>query len=151
MINLTTEEFAPELAELCGIRSDFGAPVVAPGTQVGGVTAAAAAETGLRPGTPVVVGGGDAQLAAVALGVVRPYQALIVGGTFWQQEINIPQPITDDEMRVRVNCAASPELWQAEAIVFHRGKTVRWCRDAFDGAEVEDRKSTRLNSSHVSI
>lgn len=142
MINLTTEEFAPELAELCGIRSDFGAPVVAPGTQVGGVTAAAAAETGLRPGTPVVVGGGDAQLAAVALGVVRPYQALIVGGTFWQQEINIPQPITDDEMRVRVNCAASPELWQAEAIVFHPGTTVRWFRDAFYGAEVEQARVT---------
>lgn len=135
MLNLRTGDWDPELAELCGIRSDLGPRISPPGTPVGGVTRQAAEATGLREGTPVVVGGGDAQLAAVALGVVRPYQALVVGGTFWQQEINIPQPITDEEMRVRVNCAASPELWQAEAIVFHPGTTVRWFRDAFYGAE----------------
>ena len=51
--------------------------VVEPGTVVGAVTARAAAETGLRAGTPVVVGGADTQLGLVGIGVVaaRPVDA----------------------------------------------------------------------------
>jgi autoinducer 2 (AI-2) kinase len=50
--------------------------------------------------------------------------------------VNLPQPVTDPQMRVRVNAAALPGLWQAEAIAFHAGTAVRWFRDTFAGPEV---------------
>ena len=43
-------------------------PVTDPGTVIGAVTAAAAAETGLRAGTPVVAGGADTQLGLLGIG-----------------------------------------------------------------------------------
>jgi xylulokinase len=53
-------------------------------TVAGEVTRAAAAETGLRPGTPVVIGGGDGACAAVGAGVVAPGDCYCnIGSSAW--------------------------------------------------------------------
>ena len=39
----------------------------------------------------------------LGLGVVRPAQTAVLGGTFWQQVVNLAAPVTDREMNVRVN------------------------------------------------
>ncbi|SDJ04954.1 xylulokinase [Nonomuraea jiangxiensis] len=61
-------------------------PEIVPSTSVvGTVTAAAAEVTGLRPGTPVVAGGGDGPIAAVGAGVVDPADGAYVylGSSSW--------------------------------------------------------------------
>ncbi|MPV35586.1 autoinducer-2 kinase [Georgenia subflava] len=136
LLSLATRDADAELAAVCGLRSDLLPQVVEPGTVLGPVTSRAAEETGLSTRTLVVVGGGDAQLAALGVGLVEPGQALVVAGTFWQQMVNLAEPVTDPQMRVRVNAAAVPGLWQAEAIAFHAGTAVRWFRDTFAGPEV---------------
>ncbi len=120
-------EFAKEL----GLKDDVFPKVLEPGTILGKVHAKAASETGLAEGTSVVMGGGDAQMGCVGLGVVKPGQAAILGGSFWQQEINLAEPLTDPEMMVRINCHAVANMWQAEAIVFFSGLVMRWFRDTF--------------------
>jgi autoinducer 2 (AI-2) kinase len=105
--------------------------VVEPGTPIGKVGAAAAAATGLAAGTPVVMGGGDAQVAAFGLGVVRPGQAAVVGGTHWQQLLDLDRPATDPRGRIRVNCHVLAGQWQAETIALGAGALVRWFLDAF--------------------
>ena len=60
----------------------------------------------------------------------------MLGGTFWQQVVNIPQGSVDSTMRVRVNCAAVGGINQAEAISFFVGLTARWFRDVFCAEEV---------------
>lgn len=137
IFSLADRAWSPEVAKACGLRDDIYPPVYEPGTVIGEVTARAAAATGLRAGTPVVAGGGDAQLAATALGVVAPGQTALSGGTFWQQMVNLEQLRTDPQMRIRVDCHAVPDLWQAEGIVFTPGLAVRWFRDAFGGPEKE--------------
>lgn len=136
LLSLATRDADGELASICGLRTGLLPQVVEPGTVLGAVTAAAARETGLSTRALVVVGGGDAQLAALGLGMTEPGQALVVAGTFWQQMVNLAEPVTDPQMRVRVNAAAVPGLWQAEAIAFHAGTAVRWFRDTFAGPEV---------------
>lgn len=131
LFSLAGRTWAPELASRWGLRTDLLPPVVEPGTPVGKVGAAAAEVTGLAAGTPVVMGGGDAQAAALGLGVVRPGQAAVVGGTHWQQLVNLDQPTTDPEGRVRVTCHVLGGLWQAEAIALGAGALVRWFLDAF--------------------
>ncbi len=86
-------------------------------------------------GTPVVVGGGDVQLGCLGLGVVRPAQTAVLGGTFWQQVVNLPTPIVDPEMNVRVNPHVISGMVQTESISFFTGLTMRWFRDAFCAEE----------------
>lgn len=48
---------------------------------LGGITEAAASATGLTPGTPVVVGGGDMGCAALAVGSLSPGDCVVTTGT----------------------------------------------------------------------
>ncbi|CAG9295684.1 autoinducer 2 (AI-2) kinase [Celerinatantimonas diazotrophica] len=131
MLNLVTRDWHPELLDLAGLKSNILSPVKESTMPLGEVTAQAAQQTGLRQGTPVIVGGGDVQLGCIGLGLTEPSQAAIIGGTFWQQVVNLPQPITDPNMNVRINPHIIPSLVQAESISFFTGLTMRWFRDVF--------------------
>ncbi|MGD0472848.1 MAG: FGGY-family carbohydrate kinase [Candidatus Velthaea sp.] len=53
----------------------------APGTKLGETLPAAAAQTGLRPGTPIIAGGGDGQCAGLGTNCVLPGRAYLNLGT----------------------------------------------------------------------
>ncbi|WP_373779010.1 autoinducer-2 kinase [Glaesserella sp.] len=131
ILNLRTRQWSPELLDMAGLNSDILTPVKETGTILGYVTEEVSYATGLKAGTPVVVGGGDVQLGCVGLGLTEPSQAAVIGGTFWQQVVNLPEPVTDPEMNVRVNPHVVTSLVQAESISFFTGLTMRWFRDAF--------------------
>jgi autoinducer 2 (AI-2) kinase len=131
MLDLATRNWRPELLNMAGLRADILSPVAETGSRLGAVTAAAAQACGLLAGTPVGVGGGDVQLGSLGLGLVRAGQTAVLGGTFWQQVVNLPQPITDPEMNIRINPHVIPGMAQAECISFFTGLTMRWFRDAF--------------------
>lgn len=56
-------------------------PVLPLGAQVGELTRAAAADLGLRPGTPVAQGGGDAWAAQLGMGVTEPGSMALITGS----------------------------------------------------------------------
>ncbi|WP_103332028.1 autoinducer-2 kinase [Pseudotabrizicola formosa] len=131
LIDLSTRQWSPELIARTGLASDLFPAMVEPGTAVGRVSYKAAAETGLTVGTAVICGGGDVQLGTLGLGLVDEGAAAVLGGTFWQQVINIGQGRTDSTMRVRINPHVQNNLNQAECISFFVGLTMRWFRDTF--------------------
>ncbi len=131
MFDLASRRWSPDVADICSMRMDVFPPVLAAGTTAGVVTAAAAAATGLLPGTPVVVGGADTQLGLVGIGVVEPGRFTVVGGTFWQQTIGLSEAVIDPKARLRTLCHALPGQWMMEGIGFYCGLTMRWFRDAF--------------------
>ena len=90
----------------------------------------------------MVVGGGDAQLGCVGVGVVDPNQAAVFGGSFWQYEFNTANGKTDPGCRVRVNCHAVPGVWQYEALAFKPGLVMRWFRDGFCQLEKQQAEAT---------
>lgn len=135
LLDLTTRDWKPALLDMAGLRADILSPVKETGTLLGVVSSQAAELCGLKAGTPVVVGGGDVQLGCLGLGVVRPAQTAVLGGTFWQQVVNLAPPVTDPEMNVRVNPHVIPGMVQAESISFFTGLTMRWFRDAFCAEE----------------
>ncbi|KYK77781.1 autoinducer kinase [Aggregatibacter actinomycetemcomitans serotype e str. SC936] len=149
MLSLTTRQWSPELLDMAGLNSDILTPVKETGTRLGEVTADVAQQTGLAQGTPVVVGGGDVQLGCIGLGVTEPAQAAVIGGTFWQQVVNLPQAVTDPEMNVRINPHVIPPLVQAESISFFTGLTMRWFRDAF--CEEEKRLAEKLGTDAYAL
>lgn len=135
MFDLATRQWSAGGLDDLGLPPDLFAPMLESGTAYAAVTPQAAEQTGLRPGTPVVMGGGDVQLGCVGLGAVRSGQATILGGTFWQQEVNLARPSIHPEMNIRVNCHAVPGVWQAETIAFFVGAAMRWFRDVFCAEE----------------
>ena len=70
-------------------------------------------------------------MASLGTGVVKPHQTLICGGSFWQQEVNVTEPIPDPHAAIRINCHVVRNLWQYETIAFFPGLVMRWFRDAF--------------------
>ena len=144
MFDLKTRKWAPEVMRKVGLRDDIFPAAIECGSVVGKVNEKGAADTGLAVGTPVVVGGGDAQLGCIGVGVVDPGQAAIFGGSFWQYEFNTDNAHTDPKCRVRVNCHAVPGIWQYEALAFMPGLAMRWFRDGFCQEEI--RKAKDLNT-----
>jgi autoinducer-2 kinase len=137
MFSLADRTWSAEIAELCGLPASVLPPVQDPGTVVGTVTPAAAAQTGLQPGTPVVAGGGDTQLGLLGAGT-RLGEYTVVGGTFWQTTILLDRPLVDPQVRLRTLCHVLPGQWMLEGIGFYCGMSMRWFRDAFCAAEVTE-------------
>ncbi len=142
IFDLQKRDWDSSIAGRCGLRTDIFPPVRESGSIAGKVTEEASAETGLAPGTPVVVGGGDAQLGSIGVAVVNPNQAAIFGGSFWQYEFNTANGKTDPKCRVRVNCHAIPGVWQYEALAFKPGLVMRWFRDGFCQLEKQQAEET---------
>jgi autoinducer-2 kinase len=135
MFDLSERTWSSEIADWVGVSPAIFPEVVDSGTPIGGVTAAAAAETGLAEGTPVVVGGADTQMALVGMGARDPNTVTVIGGSFWQATSLEETPVIDPEARLRTLCHAAPGLWMIEGIGFYCGIAMRWFRDAFCDAE----------------
>lgn len=136
MFDLTTRTWSPEVVSICGLDHSIFPPVQASGTIIGEVTPAAAEETGLAPGTPVVVGGADTQLGLVGIGVTESQNITVIGGTFWQQTVVFDRPAIDPRARLRTLCHSVDDRWMMEGIGFYSGLVMRWFRDAFCQQEV---------------
>jgi autoinducer 2 (AI-2) kinase len=135
MFELSRQDWSSRTIDICELDRSVFPHVTAPGTAIGEVTTHASAQTGLRAGTPVVVGGADTQLGLVGLGTIVPGGVTVVGGSFWQLTAAIPAPQIDGDRRLRTLCHALPGQWMIEGIGFYSGLAMRWFRDAFCAAE----------------
>jgi autoinducer 2 (AI-2) kinase len=148
--SLNKRNWDDSMAEKVGIKADIFPPSLEPGTVIGSVTVNAADLTGLSIFTKVVMGGGDVQLGAAGLGVVREGQVAILGGSFWQQVVNIPSDtVPPENMSVRVNPHVIKGLSQAEGITFFSGLIMRWFRDAFCDMEKLEAKERGIDTYTV--
>ncbi len=145
MFDLATRTWSPEILDICGVEPAWVPEVVDPGTVIGAVTARAAAETGLAPGTPVVAGGADTQLALIGIGVTQPGAISVIGGTFWQTTAILDEALVDPKRRLRTLCHAMSDRWMIEGIGFLSGLAMRWFRDAFCEPEAEAARARGLD------
>lgn len=102
---------------------------------VGGITPAAAAETGLLPGTPVVIGGGDGSCAAAGAGVVRVGSAYnYVGSSSWIG-IATERPIFDPAQRTFTWVHVVPGLFSPTGTMQAAGYSYQWTREQLGAPE----------------
>ncbi len=134
VFDLQKRDWMPEMAKRVGIKSDIFPSCVETGTVIGEVKDK---ESVLPIGTKVVMGGGDVQLGAAGLGVVEEGEVAVLGGSFWQQVVNIKNPKTPRDMSIRINPHVIKGLSQAEGITFFSGLVMRWFRDALCESEKE--------------
>jgi autoinducer 2 (AI-2) kinase len=131
LIQLSDRSAIRDALDTVGLPTELFPRLVVSGDIVGRVTPDAAALTGLAVGTPVVAGGGDCQVGSLGLGVVAEGACAVLGGTFWQQVVNVAPSFADPTMHLRINPHVLSTLNQAEAISFFTGAVLRWFRDAF--------------------
>ncbi len=88
-----------ELLETSGISEDLLCEPLPAGTVLGGVTPEAAAATGLREGTPVVLGGHDYCCGEVSTGAHKPGVVLDVTGTWEMIVAALDEPVLTPPVR----------------------------------------------------
>jgi xylulokinase len=99
----------------------------------GTVSAAGAGATGLRPGTPVVAGGGDQAAGAVGMGIVRAGLVSATIGTSGVVFAATTRPALDPKGRVHTFCHAVPGMWHVMGVTQGAGLSLRWLRDMMGG------------------
>ena len=95
----------------------------------GVVSAAAAAVTGLKAGTPVVGGGGDQAASAVGNGIVETGIASCTLGTSGVVFAHQDTPAYDPAGRVHTFCHAVPGKWHVMGVTQGAGLSLQWFRN----------------------
>jgi len=121
-----TNQWHPDFC--AGIVEPERLPEIAWASEIAGtVTAAAARETGLAAGTPVVVGSTDAAAEALSVGVTSPGQMMLMyGSTVFMIEV-VAQPTIDE--RLWAAPYLFPGTFQLAAGMATSGALTRWFRD----------------------
>lgn len=133
--NLKNRDWDKHQLVQCGLK-DLFVPIKESGEVLGKISPHASRQTGLSSETLVVMGGGDVQVGSAGLGANKLGDAVVLGGSFWQQVVNIPSDtVLSEEMLLRVNPHVVQGMSQAEGITFFTGLVMRWFRDALGGGK----------------
>ena len=114
------------LAGELGLSAELVAPLYACDAVVGTVTAEAAAQTGLKPGTPVVAGGLDAACGTLGAGVYRAGQTQEQGGQAGGMSICTDRAVPHE--RLILSPHVVPGTWLLQGGTVGGGGTLRWFR-----------------------
>jgi len=117
------------------LSRDLFPEIVPSASVVGGVTREAAQATGLREGTPVVIGGGDGPLAALGSGVIHPQDGAYVylGSSSWVSFAS-EKPLLDPQMRTMTFNHVVPGRYVPTATMQAGAGSLHWIADLLDPA-----------------
>ena len=121
-------------------------PDIVPSTHVAGeVTAQAAAETGLKAGTPVVMGGGDGVCANVGAGSVAPGKTFsYVGSSAWIAS-TAAEPVFDEQMRTVTWAHLVPGMYAPNGTMQCAGGAYNWLKEQLGKLETEQAKAQGIS------
>ncbi len=115
LMNLHTKKHDRDLLALLGIAEMYDClpPLKLSADLCGGVSAAAARETGLIEGTPVAGGMFDIDACAIAVGVTDPRRICMIAGTWSINEYVRPEPVLDGSVLLN-SLYCMPEYYLVE-------------------------------------
>ncbi len=146
IFNLQKRNWDKQMLSKVGLNKNICPICVETGTIIGNVTKEASFLTNLSTKTKVVMGGGDVQLGTLGLGIVKESQLAVLGGSFWQQIVNIKKDtINPKNMKIRINPHVISDLSQAEGITFFSGLVLRWFVNNFCALEKEEAKQKNIS------
>ncbi|MGL4967978.1 MAG: xylulokinase [Inquilinus sp.] len=128
LMNPATRDWSPAMIALLGLDPAKLPRLRSPLEILGSVTAAAAVETGLLEGTPVLVGGADYPMALLGSGACRPGLVSDVTGTSSIITLITEAPLLDPEI---CNVATIEGGWGPFVLLESGGDAMRWARRAF--------------------
>jgi len=129
LFELKARAWSKLVLEKLDIPADWLPPTFEGPETTGKVTAEAAAETGLAPGTPVMAGGGDQAAGAVGTGAVRPGVVSLTLGTSGVVFATTEAPLVEPEGRLHAFCHAVPGRWHFMGVTLSAAGSLQWYRD----------------------
>lgn len=118
--------WSSELLGRLGLDEGLFPAVSMPADVAGSLSARAAEELGLKPGIPVVFGGGDQPMQAVGNGVLSPGAASCTIGTGGQLFFPVREPKADPLLRTNTFNHALPGLWYVMGATLNAGLSLNW-------------------------
>jgi xylulokinase len=146
LFDLARRDWSQEVLTKLDIPARWLPPTHEGPATTGAVTAAAAAETGLREGTPVIAGGGDQAAGAVGVGAVRPGVVALTLGTSGVIFATTDGPLIEPEGRLHAFCHAVPGKWHLMAVTLSAAGSLEWFRGALSPADSFDTLVTEAES-----
>lgn len=147
LMNPATRTWSQAMIDRLGLDAAKLPPIRKPVEILGRVTEAAAGETGLAAGTPVLVGGADYPMAVLGSGACRPGLVSDVTGTSCILTFIAPAPLLDAEIS---NVATIEGNWGPFVLLESGGDAMRWARRALhEGRETYDQLVARAEQAPV--
>lgn len=139
MMNLEQKTWSSEILSVAGIEIDKLPKVAQAGTVIGEVSADMAAQCGLRPQTPIVIGAHDQCTNAVGCGAIQPGQAMLGMGTFVAALPVYEQPLAPGRLnKLGVNTEYHAIADRFISMIYNQGgSVVKWYRDTYAAEERE--------------
>ncbi len=130
LFDLQARDWSPEVLDALEIPAEWLPPTFEGPEVTGVVSAAAAAETGLAAGTPVVGGGGDQAAQAVGVGAVESGIVALTLGTSGVVFATTPSALIQPEGRLHAFCHAVPARWHFMGVMLSAAGSLQWYRDS---------------------
>jgi len=147
LMNPATRQWSSVMIDRLGLDRSKLPPIRKPLDILSAITEAAAGETGLASGTPVLVGGADYPVALLGSGCCRPGLVSDVTGTSSILTLIAPAPLLDPDIS---NVATVEGNWGPFALLESGGDAMRWARRALhEGHESYDQLVARAAEAPV--
>jgi len=143
LFDINKKDWSQKLIEYAGIDRNLLPKLVTSSTVVGEVTNLAATQTGLKAGTPVVIGGGDGACAAVGAGATEAgvgYNYL--GSSSWVAIVT-NKPHFDSKMRTFIGMHLDPDIYQFAGTMQSAGVSYDWIRKVLATEEKVSEKNLK--------
>lgn len=131
LYDLGSGDWAPDVLAAVDLDAKLLPPVHAPTDLVGVVSDAAAAETGVRAGTPVIAGSADHVASAFAAGLLRPGDLLVKLGGAGDILLTSSEPVIDE--RLYLDMHLQPGLYLPNGCMATSGSFIRWFQRELTG------------------
>lgn len=139
LFDVARRTWSTTMADALGIDRSILPQVYESSSVTGKVHAAAAAATGLKPGTPVVGGGGDQAASAIGNGIVERGTMSCTVGTSGVVFAYLKEPAYDELGRVHTFCHAIPNAWHVMGVTQGAGLSLQWFRSRLvQGIDYDD-------------
>ncbi|MCG3125439.1 MAG: Xylulose kinase [Phycisphaerae bacterium] len=136
LFDVQHRRWSTELMERLRFDPAWFGPAVESQDVVGQITPAAAAETGLAVGTPVVAGAGDQAASAVGSGVIRAGVVSATIGTSGVVFAHCDAPTPNDAGLFQSFCHAAPGAWCVFGCMLSAGGSLQWARSVLAADEL---------------
>jgi len=131
LFDLAARTWSADVAAALDIPTEWLPPTFEGPDATGVVSEAAAALTGLRPGTPVMAGGGDQAANGVGVGAVTPGVVAMSIGTSGVVFAAADHPIIEPAGRLHAFCHAVPDMWHLMGVMLSAAGSYKWFKDTF--------------------
>ena len=133
LYDIETGDWAPDVLDAVSLDRDLLPPIHRSDEVVGRITPGAAAQTGLRAGTPVVAGSADHVASAFAAGLVQEGDLLIKLGGAGDILLTTVEPVVDGRLYLDFHLA--PGLYLPNGCMAASGSFIRWFQAQLGGGE----------------